>query len=100
MLFMTHDTRSVLFCVYVVVQCYPCFKFYFPLFQTHYHTLTLPKNNRKIKFEQRKKLNHKIYMQLQMDTSRREVYKSTAPVIYTAKRNLGLVTNSGKKPGK
>ena len=25
--------------VYVVVQFYPWFKFYFSLFQTHYHTL-------------------------------------------------------------
>ena len=24
--------------VYVVVQFYPCFTFYFPLFQTHYQT--------------------------------------------------------------
>ena len=29
--------------VYVVVQFYPGFKFYFPLFQTHYHTLPYPK---------------------------------------------------------
>ena len=29
--------------VYVVVQFYPRFKFYFPLFQTHYHTLPHPK---------------------------------------------------------
>ena len=29
--------------VYVVVQFYPCFKFYFLLFQTHYHTLPYPK---------------------------------------------------------
>ena len=28
--------------VYVVVQFYPWFKFYFPLFQTHYHTLPYP----------------------------------------------------------
>ena len=28
---------------YVVVQFYPWFKFYFPLFQTHYHTLPYPK---------------------------------------------------------
>ena len=27
----------------VVVQSYPGFKFYFPLFQTHYHTLQCPK---------------------------------------------------------
>ena len=29
--------------VYVVVQFYPWFKFYFSLFQTHYHTLPYPK---------------------------------------------------------
>ena len=29
--------------VYVVVQFYPWFKFYFPLFQSHYHTLPYPK---------------------------------------------------------
>ena len=29
--------------IYVVVQFYPWFKFYFPLFQTHYHTLQYPK---------------------------------------------------------
>ena len=29
--------------VYVVVQFHPWFKFYFPLFQTHYHTLQYPK---------------------------------------------------------
>ena len=29
--------------IYVVVQFYPWFKFYFPLFQTHYHTLPYPK---------------------------------------------------------
>ena len=28
---------------YVVVQFYPWFKFYFPLFQSHYHTLPYPK---------------------------------------------------------
>ena len=28
---------------YVVVQFYPCFKFYFALFQTHYHTLAYPR---------------------------------------------------------
>ena len=33
--------------VYVVVQFYPWFKFDFPLFQTHYHTLQYPKNKRK-----------------------------------------------------
>ena len=29
--------------VYVAVQFYPWFKFYFPLFQTTYHTLPYPK---------------------------------------------------------
>ena len=29
--------------VYVVVQFYPWFKFYFLLFQTHYHTLPYSK---------------------------------------------------------
>ena len=29
--------------VYVVVKFYPRFKFYFPLFQTHYPTLPYPK---------------------------------------------------------
>ena len=38
--------------VEVVVQFYPWFKFYFPLFQTHYHTLPTAKQ-RKIKFNQR-----------------------------------------------
>ena len=31
------------FNVYVVVQFYPLFKFYFSLFLTHYHTLPYPK---------------------------------------------------------
>ena len=31
------------FVVDVVVQFYAWFKFYFPLFQTHYHTLPYPK---------------------------------------------------------
>ena len=30
---------------YVVFQFYPWFKFNFPLFQTHYHTLSYPKKN-------------------------------------------------------
>ena len=46
--------------IYVVVQFYPWFKFYFPLFQTHYHTLQCPKQ-KKIKFEPRIKLNHNLY---------------------------------------
>ena len=33
--------------VYVVVQFYPCFKFYFSLFQSHYHTLPYPKTKEK-----------------------------------------------------
>ena len=46
--------------VYVVVQFYPWFKFYFSLFKltiVDYHT---PKQ-RKIKFKPRIKLNHNIY---------------------------------------
>ena len=31
--------------IHVVVQCYPWFKFYFPLFKTHYPTLPYPKTN-------------------------------------------------------
>ena len=46
---------------YVVVQFYPWFKFYFPLFQTHYHTLPYQKE-REIKFKPRIKLNHNIYI--------------------------------------
>ena len=33
--------------IYVVVQFYPWFKFYFLLFQTHYHTLPYPKTIKK-----------------------------------------------------
>ena len=29
--------------IYVVVQFYPRFKFYFPLYKTYYHTLSYPK---------------------------------------------------------
>ena len=32
---------------YVVVQFYPWFKFCFPLFQTHYHTLQYPQTKEK-----------------------------------------------------
>ena len=46
--------------IYIVVQFFPWFKFYFPLFKTHYHTLPYPKQ-RKIKFKPRKTLNHNIY---------------------------------------
>ena len=34
---------QLLQCIYVVVQFYPRFRFYFLLFQTHYHTLQYPK---------------------------------------------------------
>ena len=44
-----------------MVQLYPWFKFYFPLFQTHYHTLPYPKTKGN-KFKPRIKLNHKIYL--------------------------------------
>ena len=37
----TCNTRYVY--MYVVVQFYPWFNFYFPLFQTHYHILPCPK---------------------------------------------------------
>ena len=43
--------------IYVVVQFYPWFKFYSPLFQTHHHTLPYPKT-KEIKFKPRIKLNH------------------------------------------
>ena len=42
-----------------MVQFYPWFKFYFPSFQTHYHTLPYPKT-KEIKFKPRIKLNHNI----------------------------------------
>ena len=35
--------KAVCFNIYVVVQFYPWFNFYFPLFQTHYHMLPCPK---------------------------------------------------------
>ena len=34
---------DVIIGAYVVVKFYPWFKFYFPLFQTHYRTLPYPK---------------------------------------------------------
>ena len=40
---------------------YPWFKFYFPLFLTHYHTLPYPKT-RENKFKLRIKLNHNVYV--------------------------------------
>ena len=52
------------FCGYVVVQFYPWFKLYFPLFTIFiiipYHT----QKQRKIKFEPRIKLNHNRYIVL------------------------------------
>ena len=47
--------------VYVVVEFYPWFKFCFPLFQTHYLTLSYSKT-KKINFKPRKKLNHNKYI--------------------------------------
>lgn len=46
--------------VCVVVQFYPWFLLYFPLIQTHYHTLQYPKT-KEIKFEPRIKCNHNIF---------------------------------------
>ena len=40
---------------------YPWFKFYFPLFLTHYHTLPYPKT-RENKFKLRITLNHNVYV--------------------------------------
>ena len=51
--------------IYVVLQFCPWCKFYFPLFKTHYHTLsyiTIPPKQRKIKFAPRTKLHHNIYI--------------------------------------
>ena len=53
--------ESVLNWIYVVVQFYPWFKFYFLLFQTHYHTLLLPKTKKKRKFKARMTLNHDVF---------------------------------------
>ena len=36
-------TANITLLIYVVAQFYPWFKFYFPLFQTHNHTLPYPK---------------------------------------------------------
>jgi len=44
-----------------VVQFYPWFNSYFPLFLTHYHTLPYTKTKGK-KIELRIKLNHNIHM--------------------------------------
>ena len=43
------------FSVYVVVQFYSWFKFCFPLFQTHYHTLSYP-NTKKNKIQTKDKI--------------------------------------------
>ena len=37
------NNKHMLLLVHVVVQFYPWFKFYIPLFQTPYHTLPYPK---------------------------------------------------------
>ena len=48
------------FSIYVVVQFYPWHKYYFPLFQTHHHTLPYPRTIkiRKIKLKPRINLKH------------------------------------------
>lgn len=50
--------------VSVVVQFYPWFKFYFLLFQIHYHTLPYPKTKENKKFKPGIKLNHNIYTKI------------------------------------
>ena len=52
------QVKTVLTFVYVVVQFYPWFKPYFPLFQAPFHT----QKQRKKKFKSRIKLNHNIYI--------------------------------------
>ena len=56
------QVNTVLTIVYVVVQFYPWFKPYFPLFQAPFHT----QKQRKIKFKSRIKLNHNIYINTSM----------------------------------
>ena len=41
--FVFTTTKKQISRIYVVVQFYPWFKFYFLLFQIHYHTLPYPK---------------------------------------------------------
>ena len=48
-----------LFNIAVVIQFYPWFKFYFPLFQTHYHNYNTQKQE-KIKSVPRMKLNNNM----------------------------------------
>ena len=48
--------------VYVVVQFYPWFKFYFPLFLGMVICMIMSLKQRKINFEPRIKLNHNIYI--------------------------------------
>ena len=51
--------------MYVVVQFYPWFKFYFLLFQTHYHVIIIHYHTQKqttIEFEPRIKLNHNVHV--------------------------------------
>ena len=45
-------------CVCVVVKFYPWFRFYFPLFQTHYHVIMIiiSENKGKVEFKPRKQL--------------------------------------------
>ena len=53
-------TDDIFMSLDVVVQFYPWFKFYFPLFFYSLSYITISKKQRKIKFEPRIKLNHNI----------------------------------------
>ena len=58
-IFLQRKKESFAVNICVVVQFYPWFKFYFSLFQTHYHILPYPKTKEK-KFEPGTKLNHNM----------------------------------------
>ena len=60
MVYALHPTTFYPSGVFVVAQFYPWFKFYFPLFQTHYHTLPYPETKEN-KIKPRIRLNHNIY---------------------------------------
>ena len=85
------------FSVYVVVQFYPWFKFFFLLFQPHYHVIIIhyhTQKQKKRKFEPRIKLNHNIYT---MDAALAELKIGTNMVTNATKifslatKNSGLV---------
>ena len=78
---------------YVVVQFYPCFKFSFLLFQTHYHVITIPEKQKKIKFEPRIKLNHNRYILLGYYLNR--ISKSNTKILkaVTHHRKLSVICN-------